>query len=91
MVYQILDYQAANPGAVKAKSETEAKPKPEAKQDKPQQKRARVQKKPEDNKDQKSLEFSVWDFLRSEMRISEVRMNNGYIEITNPQNNNKNG
>lgn len=36
-----------------------------------------------------SLEFSVWDFLRSEMRISEVRMNNGYIEITNPQNNNK--
>ena len=58
LVYQILDYQAANPGAVKAKVETEAKPKPEPKQNKPQQKRARVEKKPLDNKDQKSLEFS---------------------------------
>ena len=58
LVYQILDYQAANPDAVKAKVATEtpseAKPQPK----KPAQKRARVPQKPEENKEQKSLEFS---------------------------------
>ncbi|GAB4164475.1 MAG: transcription termination factor Rho [Winogradskyella sp.] len=60
LVYQILDYQAANPDAVKAKVETDSKPKQEQqpKQNRPQQRRARVQKKPKDNNDQKSLEFS---------------------------------
>ena len=56
LVYQILDYQAANPSAVKATTDSDSKPEP--KQNKPQQKRARVQKKPQDNKDQKSIEFS---------------------------------
>lgn len=58
LVYQILDYQAANPEAVKAKVETDSSQKPEQKQNKPQQKRARVQRKPKENNDQKSLEFS---------------------------------
>lgn len=46
LVYQILDYQAANPQAVKASVETETK------ENKPQQKRARVQRAPQDKKDQ---------------------------------------
>jgi transcription termination factor Rho len=58
LVYQILDYQAANPDAVKAKVETDSKTKPEQKQNKPQQRRARVQRKPKDNSEQKSMEFS---------------------------------
>jgi len=58
LVYQILDYQAANPSAIKATTDSDSKPKPEPKENKPQQKRSRVQKKPQDNKDQKSLEFS---------------------------------
>ncbi|WP_431106500.1 transcription termination factor Rho [Winogradskyella poriferorum] len=58
LVYQILDYQAANPEAVKAKVETDSSQKPEQKQNKPQQKRARVQRNPKENNDQKSLEFS---------------------------------
>ena len=58
LVYQILDYQAANPEAVKAKVETDSNLKPEQKQNKPQQKRARVQRNPKENNDQKSLEFS---------------------------------
>jgi transcription termination factor Rho len=58
LVYQILDYQAANPEAVKTEVEADTKPQP--KQNKPPQKRARVQKpKPaEENKDQKTIEFS---------------------------------
>ncbi|BAO74660.1 transcription termination factor Rho [Winogradskyella sp. PG-2] len=73
LVYQILDYQAANPDAVKAKVETETKPQP--KQNKPQQKRARVQKpKPaEDNKDQKTIEFSD---KKEEPKPQERRQNN---------------
>ncbi|WP_243471173.1 transcription termination factor Rho [Winogradskyella sp. MH6] len=58
LVYQILDYQAANPEAVKAKVETDSNQKPEQKQNKLQQKRARVQRNPKENNDQKSLEFS---------------------------------
>lgn len=58
LVYQILDYQATNPDAVKAKVETDSKTKPEQKQNKPQQSRARVQRKPKDNSEQKSMEFS---------------------------------
>ncbi|GAA4245859.1 transcription termination factor Rho [Winogradskyella damuponensis] len=56
LVYQILDYQAANPAAVKTKVETEAKAEP--KPSKPPQKRARVQKAPPKTKEQKTLEFS---------------------------------
>ncbi|MBO6880624.1 MULTISPECIES: transcription termination factor Rho [Winogradskyella] len=56
LVYQILDYQAANPEAVKAKAEPDnSQPK---KQTKPQQKRARVQDKPQDTKDQKPSDSS---------------------------------
>ena len=57
LVYQILDYQAANPDVVKAKVETETPSEPK-KQNKPQQKRARVPQKPKEDKDQKALEFS---------------------------------
>ncbi|WP_299113163.1 transcription termination factor Rho [uncultured Winogradskyella sp.] len=56
LVYQILDYQAANPDAVKATKDADSNPEP--KQNKPRQNRARVQKNTQDNKDQKSLEFS---------------------------------
>jgi transcription termination factor Rho len=57
LVYQILDYQAANPEAVKAKVTTE-NPSESKQQNKAPQKRARVPQKPQDNKEQKSLEFS---------------------------------
>ena len=56
LVYQILDYQAANPEAVKAKVEPSTKPEPA--QNKPQQKRARVQRPSQENKDQKTMDFS---------------------------------
>ena len=58
LVYQILDYQAANPGAVKAKVETEAKPEPKPAAKKAPQKRARVPQKPKENKEQKTLDLS---------------------------------
>ncbi|GAB5565994.1 MAG: transcription termination factor Rho [Winogradskyella sp.] len=58
LVYQILDHQAANPDAVKASTASEAKPKTEVTEKKPQQKRARVQRKPQDNNNQKSIEFN---------------------------------
>ncbi|MCT4630387.1 transcription termination factor Rho [Winogradskyella sp.] len=73
LVYQILDYQAANPEAVKAKVETETKPKAEATPKKPQQKRARVQREPKENKNQKSLEFSE---KKEEPKPQERKPNN---------------
>ena len=57
LVYQILDYQAANPEAVKANVSSD-KDNSETKANKPQQKRTRPEKKPQNNKDQKTLEFS---------------------------------
>ncbi|WP_179374395.1 transcription termination factor Rho [Winogradskyella wichelsiae] len=63
LVYQILDYQATNPDAVKAKVAAEAPVKQEEPQSKPPQKRARVTQKPKmapetkDDKDQKSLDL----------------------------------
>jgi transcription termination factor Rho len=57
LVYQILDYQAANPETVKAKVETETLSEPKQ-ESKPPQKRARVEQKPKENKDQKALEVS---------------------------------
>lgn len=60
LVYKILDYQAANPEAIKAKVEAEKKPEPKT-QAKTPQKRSRVQKKAPDNKDQKTMEFSDKD------------------------------
>jgi transcription termination factor Rho len=57
LVYQILDYQAANPEAVKA-NVSSTKDNTESKDNKPQQKRARTQKKPQNNRDQKALDFS---------------------------------
>jgi transcription termination factor Rho len=53
LVYQILDYQAANPDAVKATVEPVKDTKPEPKENKPQQKRARTQKKPQDTTEKK--------------------------------------
>ena len=69
LVYQILDYQAANPEAVKAKVAPEQKP--EQVQKKPQPKRARVEKN-EPHKDQKSLEFNV---KKEEAKPQERRPN----------------
>lgn len=57
LVYQILDYQAANPDAIKGKVESETPSEPKQ-QNKPPQKRTRVQQKPKENKEQKTLEFS---------------------------------
>ncbi|GGW73717.1 transcription termination factor Rho [Winogradskyella epiphytica] len=56
LVYQILDYQAANPEVVKAKVDTEAKSEPTP-PNKPAQKRARVPQKPRESTNQKSLEL----------------------------------
>ncbi|EPR72546.1 Transcription termination factor Rho [Winogradskyella psychrotolerans RS-3] len=58
LVYQILDYQAANPSAVKEKVAIETAVAPEAKETKPAPKRARVPQKPTESKEQKSLEFA---------------------------------
>ena len=58
LVYQILDYQATNPDAVKDKVTTEETPSEPKQQNKPPQKRARVPQKPKENKEQKTLEFS---------------------------------
>jgi len=82
LVYQILDYQAANPAAVKAKVETETETateaKPEQKQNKPAQKRARVQKpkQAEENKDQKTLELSDKSDKKEESKPQERKPNN---------------
>ncbi|WP_179333292.1 transcription termination factor Rho [Winogradskyella costae] len=56
LVYQILDYQAANPSAVKANVATETSPAAKPQQDKPAPKRARVPQKAKDPKEQKPLE-----------------------------------
>ncbi len=58
LVYQILDYQAANPDAVKAKVETEETPSEPKQQSKPPQKRTRAPQKPKVDEEQKTLEFS---------------------------------
>jgi len=58
LVYQILDYQATNPDAVKDKVATEETPSEPKQPNKPPQKRARVPQKPKENKEQKTLEFS---------------------------------
>ena len=58
LVYQILDYQAANPEAVKAKVATESPADVKQQQAKPPQKRSRVPQKPKENKEQKTLEFT---------------------------------
>ena len=82
LVYQILDYQAANPEAVKAKVETDSNQKPEQKQNKPQQKRARVQRKPKENNDQKSLEFSD---KKEDAKPKEQKSNKSNNEKQNQQ------
>ncbi|MBU2927414.1 transcription termination factor Rho [Winogradskyella psychrotolerans] len=58
LVYQILDYQAANPSAVKDNVATESPSAPKKQDSKPQQKRARISKKPKENIEQKSLELT---------------------------------
>jgi transcription termination factor Rho len=58
LVYQILDYQAANPDAVKTKVETEETPSEPKQQSKPPQKRTRAPQKPKEDEEQKTLEFS---------------------------------
>ncbi|MBL87570.1 MAG: transcription termination factor Rho [Winogradskyella sp.] len=82
LVYQILDYQAANPEAVKAKVETDSNQKPEQKQNKPQQKRARVQRKPKETNDQKSLEFSD---KKEDAKPKEQKSNKSNNEKQNQQ------
>lgn len=57
LVYKILDYQAANPEAIKATVDTEGSSEP-APQNKPPQRRAKVPQKAKENKEQKALEFS---------------------------------
>ncbi|WP_417875463.1 transcription termination factor Rho [Winogradskyella sediminis] len=56
LVYQILDYQAANPDAVDTKVGTETTSSPKQQDTKPVKKRARIQQKPKDNKEQKPAE-----------------------------------
>mgnify|MGYP001828398708 CR=1 FL=1 len=58
LVYQILDYQATNPAAVKANVESEKTTSEPKQPTKPSQKRTRAPQKPAINKEQKSLEFS---------------------------------
>ncbi|MGB0981190.1 MAG: transcription termination factor Rho [Winogradskyella sp.] len=58
LVYQILDYQAANPEAVKATIAPEVTEPKQKKQNKPPQKRARVEKKPKNTTEKKSVEVT---------------------------------
>ncbi|MGB1231621.1 MAG: transcription termination factor Rho [Winogradskyella sp.] len=58
LVYQILDYQAANPEAVKATITPEVTEPKQKKQNKPPQKRARVEKKPKNTTEKKSVEVT---------------------------------
>lgn len=55
LVYQILDYQAANPDALKATVKEEPKTEPHQKNQRPR--RSRVQKGQNETKNQKSLDF----------------------------------
>lgn len=60
LVYQILDYQAANPNAVKAVANEDKKSSnndTEKKQPQQRQKRARVEKSREDKKEQQKIDF----------------------------------
>ncbi|WP_340155700.1 transcription termination factor Rho [uncultured Winogradskyella sp.] len=72
LVYQILDYQAANPGAVKAKVETEAKPEPKPAAKKAPQKRARVPQKPKENQEQKTLDLSDKPEIKEEPKAKPI-------------------
>ncbi len=90
LVYQILDYQAANPEAVKAKVETDSNQKPEQKQNKPQQKRARVQRKPKENNDQKSIEFSEKSEKKENPKSQEKKSNNDAPQNQQRQDNKSN-
>ena len=56
LVYQILDLQAANPQAIKSEPAKEQAPKQNAPKNKP--KRARIEKKGPETKDQQKIEFS---------------------------------
>ncbi|MDG4716454.1 MULTISPECIES: transcription termination factor Rho [Winogradskyella] len=88
LVYQILDYQAANPEAVKSTVETDSKPEP--KQNKPQQKRARVQRKPKENNDQKSIEFSEKSEKKENSKPQEKKSNNDAPQKQQRQDNKSN-
>ncbi|MDG1660653.1 MAG: transcription termination factor Rho [Winogradskyella sp.] len=60
LVYQILDYQAANPAAVKAVTKEDNKPSRDnttQKQPQQKQKRARVQKPQQEKKEQQKMDF----------------------------------
>jgi len=58
LVYQILDYQAANPAAVKAVTKEENTSPSDKTEVKPQhQKRERVQKPPQEKKEQQKMDF----------------------------------
>ena len=60
LVYQILDYQAANPAAVKAVTKEDNKPSRDnttQKQPQQKQKRARVQKPHQEKKEQQKMDF----------------------------------
>ncbi len=88
LVYQILDYQAANPEAIKSTVETDSKPEP--KQNKPQQKRARVQRKPKENNDQKSIEFSEKSEKKENSKPQEKKSNNDAPQKQQRQDNKSN-
>ena len=93
LVYQILDYQAANPGAVKAKVETEAKPEPKPAAKKAPQKRARVPQKPKENQEQKTLDLSDKPEIKEELKakpLEQKKQNPRKPQERKPQENKSN-
>ena len=68
LVYQILDYQAANPDVVKAKVATETPSEVKPKESKPAEKRARVTQKPKENKEQKTLDLKETTDKKEEVK-----------------------
>ncbi|WP_299336134.1 transcription termination factor Rho [uncultured Psychroserpens sp.] len=87
LVYQILDFQAANPDAVKKEASKDATKKPEQKKPTQQRKpRARVEKTKEDNPSQQKMELDD----KKEDKSSQKKSNDKKDNRNNPRHNNQN-
>nr|WP_321222312.1 transcription termination factor Rho [uncultured Psychroserpens sp.] len=89
LVYQILDFQAANPGAVKKEVVAPATPAPKADAKKPAQPRkprARVEKKNDDKSSQQKMEL---DDKKAEKPAPKPKSNDKDDKASKPHNNEK--
>ncbi|WCO02436.1 transcription termination factor Rho [Psychroserpens ponticola] len=95
LVYQILDFQAANPDVVKKeviKDTPKAEPKKPTQQNKPAQERKprqRVQKKPEQNTSQQKMELDVKKDAKPSNTDSNTEKENKNTQKNNQSNDNR--